>query len=328
MAEGSRAPSWRILLAALGVVLAGGAWAWHRHERAGDDAVLIVGDQRGGAQALLRAAGELDHVPYRIEWALFPAASPLLEALNSNAIDIGGIGGQPFAFAYASGAKIHVVYAAKQEEGPLRGAASAIIVPANSPLHRIEDLKGHKLATVRGSAGQDLALRLFERHGLKPTDVTWVYLNNAEAKSALANGSIDAWSTWSAYVGFAVIHDHQRVLANARELPAEAGFYAANDRAIATKRAQIEDFNQRLIRAHAWAGTHLDDYAKVLAKETGLPLDVAQFTVRSYVTAPVPVDDSLRAEEQGILARYKAAGLIDKVPDLTGAFDSSFSPKP
>jgi sulfonate transport system substrate-binding protein len=311
------------------LALAGGAWAWHRHAKTPDDAaVLIVGDQRGGAQALLRAAGELDHVPYRIEWALFPAASPLLEALNSDAIDIGGIGGQPFAFAYASGAKIRVVYAARQVDSPRRGEVSAIIVPAGSPLHRIEDLKGHKLATVRGSAGQDLALRLFERHGLKPGDVTWVYLDNAAAKSALANGSIDAWSTWASYVGFALVHDHQRALANARELPGQAGFYAANDRAIATKRAEIEDFNARLIRAHTWAGTHLEDYAKVLARETGLPLDVARFTAQAYVTEPVPVGDNLRQEEQGILARYKAAGLIDTVPDLTGAFDSSFSPKP
>ena len=327
VSQGGR--GWRWLVAVLVVVLAAGGWAWHRHGRGADEpsGVLIVGDQRGGAQALLQAAGELDHVPYRIEWALFPAASPLLEALNSNAIDIGGIGGQPFAFAYASGAKIHVVYAAKQIESPTRGDASAIIVPANSPLHRVEDLKGHRLATIRGSAGQDLALRLFERHGLKPGDVTWVYLNNAEAKSALANGSVDAWSTWSAYVGFALVHDHQRALANARELEPEAGFYAANDKAIATKRAQIEDFNARLARAHKWVGTHLDDYAKVLARETGLPLDVAQFTVRSYITAPVPMDDTLRQEEQGILTRYKAAGLIDKVPDLTGAFDSSFSPR-
>lgn len=322
---------WRLLaLASLIVLLAIGGWWWarHRHPAAQDAHGLIVGDQRGGIQALLQASGELNHVPYTIEWALFPAASPLLEALNSGAVDIGGIGGQPFAFAYASGAKIKVVYAGRQIDSPTRGEASAIVVAADSPLHRIEDIKGHRLATIRGSAGQDLALRLLEKHGLKPGDVNWVYLNNAEAKGALATGAIDAWSTWGAYVGYALLKDHQRVLGNARELSAQAGFFAANDKAIATKRAQIADFVQRLVRARRWAVGHKDQYAAVLARETGLPLDVARFTVNDYLTAPVPIDDSVRQDEIDILNRYKRAGIIDTVPDLTGAFDGSFPVKP
>jgi len=320
-----------VVQAVLGVVVLAivvGGW-WHAHRAAASgkwQSVLIVGDQRGGAQALLRAAGELDHVPYHIEWALFPAAAPLLEALNSSAIDIGGIGGQPFAFAYASGAKIKVVYAARQIDGPARGQASAIIVPANSPLRRIEDLKGRRIATVRGSAGQDLALRLLAAHGLKPGDVTWVYLNNAEAKSALATGAIDAWSSWGAYVGYALLQDHQRALGDARELTAQSGFYAANDTAIATKHAQIVDFLARLSRARRWAGAHKAEYAAVLAEETGLPDDVARFTINDYLTEPVPVGDNLKQEEVDILTRYKEAGIIDKVPDLSAAFDRSFPP--
>jgi len=329
--EGASARRLWLVLAVAGVLallVLGGLWLRQRDATADHGAGLIVGDQRGGVQALLQAAGELDHVPYKIEWALFPAAAPLLEALNSDAIDIGGVGAQPFAFAYASGAKIKVVYAARQIDSPVRGEGSAIIVPAASPLHRLEDIKGLKLATIRGSAGQDLALRLFERHGLKPHDVTWVYLNNAEAKGALATGSIDAWSTWGPYVGYALLKDHQRAIGNARELPAQAGFYAANDKAIAAKHAQITDFVHRLARARKWAAGHKDEYAAVMAKETGLPLDVARFTVNDYITDPVPVGDGLRAEQNAIFNRYKAAGIIDKVPDLTGAFDPSFPPNP
>lgn len=320
----------RLLIGALvAVALVAGGLFWLRGRGgtgAGAD-VLIVGDQRGGAQALLKASGELADVPYKIDWALFPAASPLLEALNSGAIDIGGIGGQPFAFAYASGARIKVVYATRQIDAPGRGISSAIIVSAGSPLRRVEDLKGRRLATIKGSAGQDLALRLLEKHGLKPSDVTWVYLANAEAKSALETGSIDAWSTWSAYVGYALIKDRQRAIGDARELPPQAGFYAANEHAIANKHAQIADFLARLGRARKWLARHKAEYAAVLAKETGLPEDVARFTVDDLVTDAVPVDDSLRTEQLDILNRYKAAGIIDKVPDLAGAFDPSFPQK-
>ncbi len=50
---------------------------------------LRVGDQKGGAQALMKAAGALDGLPYRIEWSQFAAAAPLLEALNAEAIECG-----------------------------------------------------------------------------------------------------------------------------------------------------------------------------------------------------------------------------------------------
>lgn len=321
------------LFAGLGLALAAslGAYGWW-HGRPASAAelgpVLIVGDQRGGVQALLKASGELDHVPYKIEWALFPAASPLLEALNSGAVDIGSIGGQPFAFAYAGGAKIRVIHAGIQRPSATRGRSSAIIVARNSPLKSFADIKGKRLATIRGSAGQDLVLRLLERNHLKPGDVHWVYLNNAEAKAALASGVVDAWSTWGAYVGYALLRDHERSLANAVDLPPQAGFFAANDKAIANKHDQIADFLQRLARARHWIGDHKDAYAAVLAKETGLPVDVARFTVEDLASDPAPVDDRLTADELAILNRYKAAGIIDRVPDLTGAFDGSFAVEP
>ncbi|MFT3966985.1 MAG: ABC transporter substrate-binding protein [Sphingobium sp.] len=285
---------------------------------------LTVGDQRGGVQALLQAAGELDDVPYHVEWALFPAASPLLEALGSGAVDVGGIGGPPFAFAYAGGARIKVVFAYRSLAGH-GSAASALIVRRDSPLRTWADVKGRKIATVRGSAGQDLALQLLEKHGLTHKDVKWVYLNNGEAKAALDTRAVDLWATWGSYVGTALINAHDRAFADARELPAQAGFYAASDKAIANKRAIIQDFVQRLARARKWALSHKAEYAAVLAKETGLPLDVATFTVTQQQTAAVPIDPSIQEEQRAILERYRRAGLIDRVPDLDGAFDPSFS---
>ena len=284
---------------------------------------LTVGDQRGGAQALLTAAGELNNVPYRIDWALFPAASPLLEALDANAVDIGGIGGAPFAFAYASGAKIKAVHAYR----PLAGAskASAIVVPRNSPLHTIADLRGKKLATIRGSAGQDLALRLLERAGLKATDVQWVYLANAESKAALGTGAIDAWSTWGSYVGIAVLEDGDRVLADATSLPSGVGFYAASDAAIRDKRAMLADFVQRLTRARVWAQHHPRDYAAALAKETNIPFPVALFTVQSNLGSAVPIDDALVAQQNEIFERYRRAGIITTVPDIRNGYDPVFN---
>lgn len=326
--EGGAGPGRRLALIVLVLLLAAAAFlVWRgqwqdRTEATG--AALVVGDQRGGIQALLKAAGELDDVPYRIDWALFPAASPLLEALGSGAIDLGGVGGAPFAFAYAGGAPIKVVYAARAVSGT-GSHASAIIVRRDAPIRTVADLRGRKLATVRGSAGQNLALRLLEQEGLQASDVTWVYLHNGEAKAALASGAIDAWSAWGSYVGIALLEDKDRALADGAKLPAETGFYAASDTAIASKRPQLLDFLKRVARARVWVRTHQDDYARVLSQETGIPYAVARFTVQEQLTQAIPVDDSLRSEQRAILERYRRAGVITTAPDLAGAFDSSFN---
>lgn len=290
----------------------------------GANAVLHVGDQRGGAQALMQAAGELDDLPYRIEWAQFPAASPLLEALAAGAIDVGGVGGAPFAFAYAGGAKIKAVFAYRPK-GANVGRASAIIVAKGSPIRTLGDLKGRRLATVRGSAGQDVALRLIEKAGLAPQDVHWVYLNNGEAKAALGTGAIDAWSTWGSYVGIAVIENGDRVLADASGMPTGVGFFAASDKAIASKRALLADFVARLGRARQWATNHPDSFAQTLAKETGLPFSVARFSISSYLGTAEPIDAALISEQADIFKRYRRAGIIPALPDIRGGYDPSFN---
>lgn len=289
-----------------------------------DVPTLVVGDQRGGAQALLKAAGELDDVPYRIRWALFPAASPLLEALDAGAIDIGGIGGAPFAFAYASGARIKAV-TAYRPAGAHAGKASAIIVSKHSPARSLADLRGKKVATIRGSAGQDLVLRLLERADIDPATIRWTYLSNGEAKAALASGAIDAWSTWGSYVGIAIMEDGDRILADGGGLPTGVGFYAANDKAIAQKRALLGDYVARLARARRWARDHLDDYAQVLAQETGIPLAVARFAAQSYVGNAVPIDAALVREQGRIFERYHAAGIIPAIPRADTGYDGSFN---
>ena len=50
---------------------------------AADTVTLRVGDQKGGNRSLLEISGFARDLPYRIEWSEFPAAAPILEALNA-----------------------------------------------------------------------------------------------------------------------------------------------------------------------------------------------------------------------------------------------------
>ena len=142
--------------------------------------VLRVGDQRGGSRALMEAAGVLSDVPYKIEWSEFPAAAPLLEALNAEAIDTGIVGDAPFTFAVASGAPIRAIMAVQQDQGGL-----AILVRANSPMKSLADLKGKRIGTGRGSVGHQLVLAALEDEKIPKGEINLSFLLPAEAKAAL-----------------------------------------------------------------------------------------------------------------------------------------------
>ena len=71
---------------------------------------LHVGDQEGtGAEALLQAAGLLNTLPFKVQFDDFTSGPPMLQAMGSGSIDVGGVGDAPPVFAAASGEKIAVI---------------------------------------------------------------------------------------------------------------------------------------------------------------------------------------------------------------------------
>jgi len=288
----------------------------------GDAVVLKVASQRGGTRALMETAGVLQGVRYKIEWSEFPSAQALIEALGAGAVDAGAVGDAPFMFAYATGAKIKAVQAIRSDGS---GASTAILAPAGSPIRTPADLRGKRIATGRGSIGHYLLLLVLEREHLRPADVSIVFLSPGDAKAALTAGSVDAWSTWNPYVAMATLHDKARVIIDNRGLMHGVGFEAATEGAITGKRAQLDDFLHRLAQAERWGASHQDQYAAALAKDTGLPLDVAQATVSRGRAAAAPLDAAIEAEERDTLAHFQAAGVIANPPDVHAALDPSFN---
>lgn len=282
--------------------------------------VLKVGSQRGANKAWMQASGALDGVPYTVEWSEFPAAQHLLEAIGAGAVDVGAVGDAPFLFAYQSGSPIVAVQATKYVQ---HNAADAVLVRKDSPIRTLDQLRGKRIATGRGSAGHQVLLRALEKAHIPPSAVQTVFLAPGDAKAAFEAGAVDAWSIWNPYAGAAILHGGARVIADERDLSEPIGFMAANRAAATAKHAILHDFLKRNTQGQVWAGTHKAEFAAVLARETGLPIDVARYTVdRDLVT--VPLDDHAQADLQGVLATFKAAGATKGDRPLTQAFDASF----
>jgi sulfonate transport system substrate-binding protein len=285
------------------------------------ETTLRVGDQQLQTRGILEASGQLKDVPYKIEWFNFPAAQPLGEALNAGAIDVGGLGDAPLIFAYAAGARIRAVAATRSVPVDL-----AIIVPEGSPIHGAADLKGKRIATTRGSIGHYLAVATLERAHLSLTDVTWSFMQPADAKAALASGTVDAWSTWDPYVAFAEARDRDRSIADGVGVSSGLSFEAATDDAIRDKHAELADFLRRVAAGQRWALSHPDEVAAIQSRVTGLPPDVLKIVYQRAQLHPVPIDDALIAEQQRTADLYHRADVIKTRLDVTPSFVKAFAP--
>src|SRR3546814_14742215 len=89
-------PIWRGASVVLALLSAAASLAGCGGKQPDAAQVLRVGNQRGGTHALMLAAGQLQDVPYKIEWAEFPNAPPLIDANAYNAPALGLVGGAPF----------------------------------------------------------------------------------------------------------------------------------------------------------------------------------------------------------------------------------------
>jgi len=283
----------------------------------GDAAVLKVASQKGGTKSLMLASGVLADAPYRVEWAEFPAAQHLLEALGSGAVDVGLAGDAPFQFAYQSGSPIKAIGA--QLASPRPSDALAVIVPARSPLRTFADLKGRSIATTRGSVGHYLVLRALDRAGMPLDSVRFSWLAPGDAKAAFDSGAVDAWSIWVPYLAAAQL-EQARILVDGRNLVKGYGFEIAHEGAIARKRALLVDFAAREARALAWLADHRDDFATVLARETGLPIEIARITAQKNLRLPVPVGAALIADQEIVLETFRKAGDIGSPRPIADAF--------
>jgi sulfonate transport system substrate-binding protein len=286
-----------------------------------DDAIVLrVGDQKGGNRSLLDISGFGKDLPYKIEWSEFPAAAPILEALNAGALDVGYTGDLSFLSVYASGAPIKAIGGTRSD-----AKTQAILVRQDSPIKSAADLRGKRLAGTRGGWGQFLIDATLEKSGYKLEDATFAPLGPVDAKIALLAGSIDAWAVWEPYVSFATLKDRARVVANGEGLTPTITFIVASDNAIATKRAAVQDLLQRLNNARLWSLDHLAEYAKNTAELTKLPEDVLLSAYTAQKTSPIAIDENVVKEVQEASDRATRYGILAKRLDVSKAVDRSFT---
>ncbi len=287
---------------------------------------LIVGDQAGtGQQALLDAAGLLHKLPFTVKFADFTSGPPILTALGSGALDVGGVGNAPPVFAAAGGSKIKIVEAVDNTSA----LNAALLIPKGSSITSVAQLKGKKIAVAEGSSADYHLLATLTKAGLGPKDVQLVYLQPAQALAAFESGAVDAWDIWSPFIEEATMTKGAKILAARAVSGGDYSYEVASDAVLSnpSKTREITQYLAVLNQAHRWADQHAPAWATTWAAATSLPRNVMLKAAEDDRQTPVPVDSAISASEQGLVDQFSKAGLIPKsysfAPYTSTAFNAS-----
>lgn len=262
--------------------------------------VPVIARQQGTIEKRLAASGT------SVKWVEFTSGPPMMEAISNGSVDFGAVGDSPPIFAQAANANI--VYAAASPISNGQG----ILVPANSSIKSIADLKGKRVGFTKGSSAHNVVVLTLAKAGLTYDDITPVYLTPPDAGPAFANGSIDAWAVWDPYFAIGEKKQNARILINAYEVGKTNAFFIANRDFANQQPAVLREVIAGLSTAATWAENNRDAVAKSLHEVTGVPLDIQTLAASRASFAIGSLSDDVTETQQRVADSFHKLGLIPK----------------
>ena len=280
------------------------------------DGQLRIGYQRSSTLiALLRQDGTLEKalapLKVTVSWHEFTSGLPIMEALNAGQIDFSAdVADTVPVFAQAAQAKI--TYVAEEAPSP---SAQAILVPRDSPLQAVADLKGRTIAVTKGAGSHYLLLAALAGETLPFKSVTPAYLTPADGRSALVGGSVDAWVAWDPFLSAAQEQAGARILKDGTGLSLYKRYYLASDDYAGKHADVLAVLVSRLRETGEWVKANPEEASQRLAILWKIePAIIRQANERrSYRVAPVTREGL--SEQQKIADAFRAEGLLPRPVD-------------
>lgn len=297
----------------------GGASAWSADSLSIDYATynplsLVIKDQ-GWLEATL---GE----DVTVTWVQSAGSNKANEALRAGVIDVGSTAGSAALLARSNGSPIRAIDVYSQPEW------AALVVPAESPIRTVADLKGASIAATKGTDPYFFLLQALDEAGLSIEDVEVQNLQHGDGRAAVESGAVEAWA------GLDPIMATSEVEAGSRLLYRNVDFttYGLLD-ATESFLSRSPDLAQVVVdtyeKARIWVGEHPQEAASILADAAGIDPAVATkvLTERtSFDIDPVP-GEAQRAVLAVVGPYFVQSGDVADQGLVDAALDGLFEPK-
>jgi sulfonate transport system substrate-binding protein len=149
----------------------------------------------------------------KVVWVKTVSSSNALQFLNANSINFGSTAGSAALIARINGNPIKSVYVYSRPEW------TALVTTKDSKISKVEDLKGKKVAMVRGTDPHIFAVRALLAAGLTDKDITPVLVQqHADGGNLMIRGDVDAWAGLDPMMAQHEIQDGARLFFRKPEL--------------------------------------------------------------------------------------------------------------
>jgi sulfonate transport system substrate-binding protein len=149
----------------------------------------------------------------KVVWVKTVSSSNALQFLNANSINFGSTAGSAALIARINGNPIKSVYVYSRPEW------TALVTTKDSKINTVADLKGKKVAMVRGTDPHIFAVRALLAAGLTDKDITPVLVQqHADGGNLLIRGDVDAWAGLDPMMAQHEIQDGARLFFRKPEL--------------------------------------------------------------------------------------------------------------
>lgn len=216
----------------------------------------------------------------KVGWVLSQGSNRSLEYLNSGGVDFASSASLAAVLSRANGSPIKSVYVYSRAEW------TALLVRKDSPYKTIADLKGKKIAATKGTDPYLFTLRALQQAGLKKDDVELVHLQHPDGRTALEKGDVDAWAGLDPHMAASEVQAGSRLLYRNKDFNSY-GVLSVTEKFAKEHPQTIETVLGAYEKAREWSVKHPQELAELLAKESGLPLDVAKLQLsRTDLSTP------------------------------------------
>jgi sulfonate transport system substrate-binding protein len=140
-----------------------------------------------------------------IRWVQSLGSNKALEYLNAGSIDFGSTAGSAALLGRINGNPVKSIYVFSRPEW------TALVTRKDTPIDKIADLKGKRVAVTRGTDPHIFLVRALLSAGMTEQDISEVLLQHPDGKIALIRGDVDAWAGLDPMMAAAQVEDGARL---------------------------------------------------------------------------------------------------------------------
>jgi sulfonate transport system substrate-binding protein len=200
-----------------------------------------------------------------LKWTSFAAGPPINESFAAGQQDIGFLGDTPAIIGKAAGINTKII--GLTSTGP---KSLAVVVPIKSGIKSPKDLKGKKVAVVKGSYAHHLLVLVLRKGGLTTSDIEFVNLSQADIATSIANGTIDAAAIWEPLITKLESQGTVRVLADGTGIKKGALVIIATNDFVTKHRDQTKAILKAYQRGADFIKANPKAVAQLIAKDVNL----------------------------------------------------------